>query len=127
MALRAARRAKTISGTLLREVQRKLPPDGLKPYESKLVIFEKILSQERDSKKKIYSIHESDEYCAAKGKDHKKYESGSKLSIARPKKNGIIVGALNIETNQYDCRTLPAALKQIEELGESRPTVGITD
>ena len=97
---------KTISGRLLRELQRKLPRERLQTYERKLEIFEKILSQERDSKNKIYSIHEPHVYCVAKGKDRKKYEFGSKVSIARTKKTGIIVGALNIETNQYDGHTL---------------------
>jgi IS5 family transposase len=95
-ALKAARRLKTISGRLLRELQRKLPPERLKDYERKLELFEKILSQQRDSKNKIYSIHEPHVYCVAKGKDYKKYEFGSKVSIARTKKNGIIVGVLNI-------------------------------
>jgi len=127
VALKAARRLKTISGRLLRELERKLPRERLKDYERKLEIFEKILSQERDSKNKIYSIHEPHVCCVAKGKDHKKYEFGSKVSIARTKNSGIIEGALNIETNQYDGHTLPAALKQIEELRGSRPTVVITD
>jgi IS5 family transposase len=35
--------------------------------------------------------------------------------------------ALNIAKNQYDGHTLPAALRQIEELRGSRPTVAITD
>jgi IS5 family transposase len=126
-ALKAARRLKTISGRLLRELQKKLPPESLKTYEQRLAIFEKVLSQERDSRNKIYSIHEPHVYCVAKGKDHKKYEFGSKVSIARTKRSGIIVGALNIETNQYDGHTLPAALRQIEELRGSRPTVAITD
>jgi IS5 family transposase len=49
------------------------------------------------------------------------------VSIARTKNSGIIVGALNIEMNQYDGHTLPAALRQIEELRGSRPKVAITD
>ena len=126
-ALKAAKRLKTISGRLLREIGRKLPPEKLSEYEKKLLIFEKVLAQQRDSKKKIYSLHEPHVYCIAKGKDHKKYEFGSKVSIARTKRSGIIVGALNIETNQYDGHTLPAALRQIEELRGSRPTVAITD
>ena len=126
-ALKAARRLKTISGRLLRELQRKLPAERLQDYEGKLAIFEKVLSQQRDSKNKIYSIHEPHVYCVAKGKDHKKYEFGSKVSIARTKRSGIIVGALNIETNQYDGHTLPVALQQIEELRGSQPRVAITD
>jgi len=66
---------------------------------SKLQHYTDTTSQQRDSKNKIYSIHEPHVYCVAKGKDHKKYEFGSKVSIARTKKSGIIVGALNIETN----------------------------
>jgi IS5 family transposase len=126
-ALKAARRLKTISGRLLRELQRKLPEERLSEYEPKLRIFERILSQKRESKNKIYSIHEPHVYCVAKGKDHKKYEFGSKVSIARTKRSGIIVGALNIAKNQYDGHTLPVALRQIEELRGSRPTVAITD
>jgi IS5 family transposase len=91
------------------------------------VIFEKILSQEGDSKNKIYSIHEPHVYCVAKGKDHKKYEFGSKVSTARTKKSGIILGALNIETTQYDGHTLPEALRKIEGLRGSRTMVAITD
>jgi len=125
--LKAARLHKTISSRLLRELERKLPVERLKDYERKLEIFEKILSQERDSRNRIYSIHEPHVYCVAKGEDHKKYKFGSKVSIARTKNSEIIVEALNIETNQYDGHTLPAALRQIEELRGSRPTVVITD
>jgi len=51
----------------------------------------------------------------------------TEVSIARTKRSGIIVGALNIEMNQYDGHTLPTALRQIEELRGSRPKVAITD
>jgi transposase, IS5 family len=121
------RRLNTIFGRLLRELERKLPPERLKTCRGKLEIFAKILSQERDSKNKIYSIHEPHVYCVAKGKDHKKYEFGNKVPIARTKSSGIIIGALNIETNQYGGHTLAAALRQIEELRGSRLKVVITD
>jgi IS5 family transposase len=124
-ASKASKRLKTISGRLLRELQKKLPPDRMKSYERKLAIFKKILTQQRDSKNKIYSIHEPRVYFVAKGKDHKKYEFGSKVSLPRTKNSGIIVGALNIETNQYDGYTLPAALRQIEELRGRRPEEAI--
>ena len=53
--------------------------------------------------------------------------SGSKVSIARTKRSGILLGALNIEKNQYDSNTLPVALRQIEELKGNRLKVAITD
>ena len=85
-ALKAAKHLKTISGRLLREIHRKLPAENVAEYEKKLRIFEKVLAQQRDSKKKIYSIHEPHVYCIAKGKDHKKYEFGSKVSIGSNEK-----------------------------------------
>ena len=60
-----------------------MPQEKFSEYGGKLEIFERVLSQQRDSKNKIYSIHEPHVYCVAKGKDHKKYEFGSKVSIAR--------------------------------------------
>lgn len=51
----AKRKLKTIAGRLVRELERKLP-DGVCADE--LGIFKKVLLQERNSKNKIYSLHE---------------------------------------------------------------------
>jgi Na+/H+-translocating membrane pyrophosphatase len=40
----------------------------------------------------IYSLHEPDVYVIAKGKDHKQYEYGNKVSIVSTKDTNIIVG-----------------------------------
>ena len=58
------------------------------------MIFQQVLSQERKDPDKIYSRHEPQAYCIAKGKDHKKYEYGTKASITMTSTTGIIVGAL---------------------------------
>ena len=50
-------------------------------FESIRRIIDKLLSQTRNSKYKIYSIHEPDVDCIAKGKAHKKYEFGCKASL----------------------------------------------
>jgi IS5 family transposase len=39
-----------------------------------------------------FSLHEPDVYVIAKGKDHKQYEYGNKVSIVSTKDNNIIVG-----------------------------------
>jgi len=57
---------------------------------------------------------------SVKGKDHKKYEFGSKASIAVTTNSGIIVGAVHFSTNIYDGHTLPATLTQTTELVGSR-------
>ncbi len=62
-----------------------------------------------------------------KGKEHKKYEFGSKVAIAMTKNSGVIVAAVNFERNQYDGHTLPKVLSQTEEIVGKRPEVAICD
>jgi IS5 family transposase len=126
-ALAAQRKLKTIAGRLLRELERKLPAASLLKYAHDLKIYQQILNQEKNSKNKIYSIHEPHVYCISKGKDHKKYEFGSKSSIVLTKNSGIIVGAVSFSKNMYDGHTLPEALRQTEELVGCRAKVAICD
>ena len=123
----AARKLKTIAGRQVRELERKSSGEQKKKYETTLEIFNKILSQKKDDKEKIYSIHEPEVYCISKGKEHKKYEFGSKASIVMTKNSGIIVGAYSLEKNDYDGHTLPKALDQCQQLRGSRPKVAIAD
>ncbi len=93
------RKFKTIAGRLVRELQRKLPKGS---YLVELKLFKKILSQEKNSKNKIYNLHESEVYCMSKGKAHKKYEYGCKASVVLTQNTGIIVGDLTFKSNVYD-------------------------
>ena len=52
----------------------------------------------------------------SKGKEHKKYEFGSKVSIITTKTTGVIIGALNIEKNVHDSKTLQPAIEQQQRL-----------
>ncbi|MCJ7581560.1 MAG: IS5 family transposase [Candidatus Aminicenantes bacterium] len=123
----AQRKLKTIAGRLLRELERKLPASSLGRYSQQMKIFQQILEQKKNSTNKIYSIHEPQVYCISKGKDHKKYEYGSKASIVVTKNSGIIVGAVHFSKNTYDGHTLPETLKQTTELVGRKPRVAICD
>lgn len=112
-ARRADRKVKTIAGRLLRELIRKLPASM---YAEDLALFQRVLEQKRNDKNKVYSLHEPDVLCISKGKEHKKYEFGSKISIALTHTTGVIIGALNIAGNQYDGHTLEAVLEQQKRL-----------
>ena len=112
----AQRKLKTIAGRLVRELERKLPASSLGRYAQQMKIFQQILAQKQKSTHKIYSIHEPQVYCIRRGKDHKKYEFGSKASIAVTKTSGIIVGAVHFSKNKYDGHTLPETLTQTTEL-----------
>jgi len=112
-ARKADRKVKTIAGRLIRELERKLTA-GV--YADELTLFKKVLSQKRNDTNKIYSLHEQHVQCISKGKEHKKYEFGSKVSIITTKKSGVIIGALNIEKNDYDAHTVDPAFEQQQRL-----------
>ena len=124
----AARKIKTIAGRLVRELENKMTPDQKEEYNELFKIFNQILTQERISKNKIYSIHEPQVVCIAKGKEAKKFEFGNKVSIVKTKTSGIIIGALAFPENIFDGKTIEPQLNQIERLIESYlPKVGIFD
>jgi IS5 family transposase len=115
-ARKANKKIKVIAGRLVRELARKLPLDRLGIYLPDLKLYQRVLSQKRDDKDKIYSLHEPDVKCYAKGKEHKKFEFGSKASIVVDQSTGIIMGAINFTETLHDSKTLPEALEQYERL-----------
>ncbi len=90
-------------------------------------MFKRVLTQEKCSKNKIYSLHEPDVYCIAKGKAHKKYEYGCKASVVLTQNTGIIVGAMTFEEHIYDGHTLDAVLKQTQLLTGNYPKTATVD
>ena len=114
-AKRALKRLRTIVGILMRELRRRLPQHCLfERYQRDFLLYERVLKQQPKDTNKIYSLHESQVYCVAKGKDHKQYEYGSKASIASTARGNIIVGVVCHEQNLHDNHTLPAILKHVE-------------
>lgn len=108
-AKKADKKVKTIVGRLVRELERKLAPTQ---HQSSLALFKKVLAQSKTDKDKIYSLHEPYVQCMSKGKEHKKYEFGSKVSIITTKTTCVIIGAVNIEKNVHDSKTLQPAIEQ---------------
>jgi transposase, IS5 family len=111
-ARKASKKVKTIAGRLTRELERKLSAESLQKWGNDLQLFNRVLSQKKSDSNKIYSLHEPNVKCYSKGKEHKKYEFGSKVSIMVTQKTGVIVGALNFNESLHDTKTLEAALNQ---------------
>ena len=126
-ALKAARQIKTIAGRLVRELFRKLNPLQLAKYTKELELYKRVLQQKREDKNKVYSIHEPHTECISKGKEHKKYEFGNKVSIVIGKSTGIVFGAISLEKNEYDGHTLPKALQQFKEINGYEPKRALVD
>ena len=114
-ATRALKRLRTIAGALIRELRRKLSKYCLfERYQKDFLLYERVLSQKPKDKNKIYSLHEPQVYCIAKGKDHKQYEYGNKVSVASTAKGNLIVGVVSHENNIHDGHTLPEVLEHIK-------------
>jgi transposase, IS5 family len=112
-ARKADKKVKTIAGRLVRELDRKLAP-GM--HQATLALFKKVLAQKKSDSNKIYSLHEPHTQCISKGKEHKKFEFGSKVSVIVTKNTGVIIGAINIEKNIHDSKTLQPAIEQQQRL-----------
>jgi IS5 family transposase len=123
-AFRVDRKVKTIAWRLVRELERKRPSVSL--YRLELPLFNQVLRQQKTDSHKIYSLHEPQVECISKGKEHKKYEFGNKVSVLYTQTTGVIVGACSFR-NPYDGHTLPEALKQRERLVKGQAKTATCD
>ena len=96
-------------------------------YGEKLELFVRVLLQCKNNKNKIYSLHEPQTLCIAKGKSHKKYEFGSKVCFVTGKNKCVILWAKKFDPNLYDGDTVEETVKQMEGILCYKPDLGIAD
>ena len=119
-AQRCTRKLRTYLGRVLRDIERAMPhPDD--ELKSLLETATRIFHQQRHDKKKVYSVHEPLVECISKGKAHKRYEFGCKVSVAATSRGGWFVGAQALHGNPYDGHTLKAALEQVQRIAGADP------
>ncbi len=109
------RKLKTYLGRIVRDVERKANNPSQKLKEQ-LSLAKQFLEQKRNSKNKIYSIHEPHVECIAKGKVHQRYEFGCKVGFVTSAKRNWILGTQAFTGNPYDGHTLKNSLDQTEKL-----------
>ncbi len=118
---RAAKKVKimkTKMGRLYRDVERNLTEEqrNSKDFKELEKIYQRLLIQKKNSKNKIYSIHEPEVVCIAKGKQHKKYEFGNKSGFLATSKNNFILSCKSFVGNPYDGHTLGNILSIAEKI-----------
>jgi IS5 family transposase len=115
------RKLRTNLGRVIREILRQqAAPQGV--LQQLLTTAQRIHAQQRTDQNKVYSVHEPEICCIAKGKAGKKYEFGNKASVATTSKGGWLLGALSLPDNPYDGHTLAPQLAQMRRLvGDKRP------
>jgi len=108
-------------GRILRDIRRKIEGDtALRSKFSTLLRKAAIIyTQSRHSDEKLYSLHAPETECIGKGKAHKPYEFGCKVSVmthVNPSPGGhfvLSIGALH--HNPFDGHTLEPVLKSYTE------------
>jgi len=109
------KKVKSYLGRVTREIVRQV--DLSKDLKLALLISqsEQLLRQERNTPKKLYSLHAPEVECIAKGKAHKKYEFGCKVSVVTTCKEPWVLSVLAHHNNPYDGATLKESLSKAED------------
>ena len=120
---RALRKLKTYLGRVIRDIARKIDGDpGLETAFARLLsLARRVRAQERGQRgPKVYSLHAPEVECIGKGKAHKPYEFGVKVSVATTLKHSkggqFVVHAQALPGNPYDGHTLAGVIPAIEQL-----------
>jgi len=121
---RALRKLKTYLGRVIRDIDRKIEDDAWLKH----VIFGGILTlarRVRDQKqhqrgRKVYSLHAPEVECIGKGKPHRPYEFGVKVSVATTLKHAkggqFVAHVKSLPGNPYDGHTLKTVIPDMEAL-----------
>jgi IS5 family transposase len=121
---RALRKARTYLGRVIRDVGRKIANDESlrQAFAFPLSLARQVREQyQRQRGRKVYSLHAPEVECIGKGKPHRPYEFGVKVSLATPLHRcaggQFVAHVAALPGNPYDGHTLasviPAIAKQI--------------
>ena len=105
---------------MARDIERKVKSPDIR-LSDKLSTAYRLLAQQRKDKNKLYSLHAPEVECISKGKMHKKYEFGCKVSVVTTAREPWVVGIKAHHGNPYDGRTLSISLKQVRNLSGIKP------
>jgi transposase, IS5 family len=122
-AKRKLRKLKTYLGCVIRDIGRKIVGrPGLEGKFARLLsLARRVREQQRGQRgPKVYSLHAPEVECIGKGKPHKPYEFGVKVSVAttlmRSKGGQFAIHAQALPGNPYDGHTLAVIIPAIERL-----------
>jgi IS5 family transposase len=119
---KAMRKLKTYLGRTIRDIRRKTAHDeGFRDaFRRPLWLAERVLTQKRrDPYPKVYSLHAPEVECIGKGKAHKPYEFGCKVSVAttnaRAPGGQFVTHMKAFHGNPYDGHTLKEVIAEMED------------
>lgn len=121
---------KTRVGRVYRDIQRNLdaiPEAHQAQAHDLLTRVNRILTQQKKDKNKLYALHATEVECIAKGKARTPYEFGVKVTVATTLKEGFIVGMRSMPGNPWDGHTLEETIEQASILMDRMPKTVIVD
>jgi len=120
---RALRKLKTYLGRVIRDITRRIEgnPWLEEMFARLLSLARRVRDQERGQRgPKVYSLHAPEVECIGKGKAHKPYEFGVKVSVATTLKHckggQFVTHVQALPGNPYDGHTLARVIPAIEQL-----------
>ena len=120
---RMLKKLRTYLGRVIRDISRKIEGDsGLEAaFAQVLLLAQRVREQQqRQRGPKVYSLHAPEVECIGKGKAHRPYEFGVKVSVATTishAKGGQFVAHVKaLPGNPYDGHTLATVIPQMEAL-----------
>jgi len=114
-ARKQTRRLRTYLGRVIRDIcNKETKPD--EELQQLLELSQRIYEQQRDDKNKVYSVWAPEVECISKGKAHKRYEFGNKVSVVSTSRKSWVVGVKAFHNNPYDGHTLGDALRQVKSI-----------
>jgi IS5 family transposase len=127
---RELRTLKTRVGRVYRDVQRNIdviPEEHRAKANDLLLRVNRILTQQRKDKNKLYALHAPEVECISKGKARTPYEFGVKVTVATTLKEGFVVGMRSMPGNPWDGHTLAETVEQASILTDRMPKTVIVD
>lgn len=112
---RSLKKLRTMLGRVIRDMRRRVRSPDLSLLNL-LELSTRLHAQEKTDRKKLYSLHEPEVQCISKGKAHKRYEFGQKVSVTTTNRGNWIVGINVCRNNPYDGHTLAQAIRTTERL-----------
>jgi IS5 family transposase len=124
---RALRSVGTCLGRVFRDIERKTRDEAnlRRIFAEPLSLAFRVRHQRQNQRgRKVYSLHAPEVECIGKGKAHRPYEFGVKVSVAttlnRSKGGQFIAHVKTLPGNPYDGHTLEAVIPEIEtQIGAS--------
>lgn len=127
---KAVKILKTRVGRVYRDVQRNLDqiPEAHQARARDLLSrVNRILTQQRKDKNKLYALHAPELECISKGKTRTPYEFGVKVTVATTLNEGLVVGIRSMPGNPWDGDTLEETVEQASILMDRMPKTVIVD